>query len=540
MRKTLSSLLNGYHSSAAARHNSFSAIKNRRVSYKKGPFLAVTIITIFVFFAFFIFTASLSSVRIQTLPKIPSNKVSINQTTKLTVSQKKQQNPHRRVHEFPLNCTNNGNQTSNTTCPRNYPTIFQSEEINPSSEIVCPNYFRWIHEDLRPWKDRGITRDMVERAKKTAHFRLVIVDGKAYVENYKKSIQTRDVFTIWGILQLLRRYPGRVPDLEMMFDCDDQPVIESRHYRVRNTTVGPPPLFRYCGDKWTMDIVFPDWSFWGWAEINIKPWENLLKEIEQGNKRSKWIEREPFAYWKGNPFVAENRQDLLKCNVSDTHDWNARLFIQDWILEGQQGFKQSNVANQCTHRYKIYIEGYAWSVSEKYILSCDSVTLIVKPQFYDFFTRSLQPLLHYWPINDNDKCKSIKFAVEWLNKHKQKAHAIGRASSDFLQQEVKMEFVYDYMFHLLNEYSKLLKFKPVVPEGAQEVCSESMACTRDGREKKFMVESLVKSPSITNPCALPPPHEPRELGNFYRRNVNLIKQVEGWESKHWESLSKQQ
>lgn len=302
----------------------------------------------------------------------------------------------------------------------------------------------------------------------------------------------------------------------------------------------------------------------------------MLKEIEQGNKRSKWIEREPFAYWKGNPFVAENRQDLLKCNVSDTHDWYARLFIQvkkyknkikeikwivkicilktnfliyltavgifwqDWILEGQQGFKQSNVANQCTHRYKIYIEGYAWSVSEKYILSCDSVTLIVKPQFYDFFTRSLQPLLHYWPINDNDKCKSIKFAVEWLNKHKQKAHAIGRASSDFLQQEVKMEFVYDYMFHLLNEYSKLLKFKPVVPEGAQEVCSESMACTRDGREKKFMVESLVKSPSITNPCALPPPHEPRELGNFYRRNVNLIKQVEGWESKHWESLSKQQ
>jgi len=71
-------------------------------------------------------------------------------------------------------------------------------------------------------------------------------------------------------------------------------------------------------------------------------------------------------------------------------------------------------------RYKIYIEGYAWSVSEKYILACDSVTLMVKPYYYDFFSRTLQPLQHYWPIRDKDKCRSIKFAVDWLNNHTQK------------------------------------------------------------------------------------------------------------------------
>lgn len=75
-------------------------------------------------------------------------------------------------------------------------------------------------------------------------------------------------------------------------------------------------------------------------------------------------------------------------------------------------------------RYKIYIEGWAWSVSEKYILSCDSVTLLVKPQFYDFFTRSLQPLRHYWPIRDGDKCRSIKFAVDWGNSHKEKVNLL--------------------------------------------------------------------------------------------------------------------
>lgn len=71
-------------------------------------------------------------------------------------------------------------------------------------------------------------------------------------------------------------------------------------------------------------------------------------------------------------------------------------------------------------RYKIYIEGTAWSVSEKYILACDSLTLIVKPQNYDFFTRGLMPVQHYWPVRDINKCRSIKFAVEWGNNHKQK------------------------------------------------------------------------------------------------------------------------
>ncbi|XP_057739262.1 uncharacterized protein LOC130956232 isoform X2 [Arachis stenosperma] len=431
-----------------------------------------------------------------------------------------------------LNCSST--TENNHTCWRRRRVEEEGVEENST---VCPEYLRWIHEDLGPWKKKKIRKEMVEAANATAHFRIVVKKGRAYVLRYKKSIQTRDVFTIWGILQLLRRYPSMVPDLDLMFDCDDRPVIRARDYRGPNS-IGPPPLFRYCGDRWTHDIVFPDWSFWGWAEINIRPWEQLLKEIKIGNEMIKWIDREPYAYWKGNPFVAEIRQDLLKCNVSDTQDWNARLFVQDWIKESQQGFNQSNLASQCTHRYKIYIEGYAWSVSEKNILACDSVTLMVKPRFYDFFIRSLQPTQHYWPIRDDDKCKSIKFAVHWGNNHKQKD--IGKAASKFIQEELKMEYVYDYMFHLLNEYSKLLNYEPEVPEGAVEVCAEAMACTRSGLEKKFMIESMVNEPSTKAPCTLPPPFEPSSLRVFYGTKLNLIKRVERWEDNYWNNSTQTQ
>lgn len=63
-------------------------------------------------------------------------------------------------------------------------------------------------------------------------------------------------------------------------------------------------------------------------EINIKPWEALLTDLMEGNNKKKWVDREPYAYWKGNPEVAETRQDLVKCNVSDTHDWGARIYAQ--------------------------------------------------------------------------------------------------------------------------------------------------------------------------------------------------------------------
>ncbi|KAI4372359.1 hypothetical protein MLD38_010600 [Melastoma candidum] len=94
-----------------------------------------------------------------------------------------------------------------------------------STKNVCSAYFKWIHEDLKPWRMSRITRDLVERARKTAHFRKAIINGKFYINKYKQAIQTRDIFTIRGMLQLHTRYPGRLPDMELLFDCDDRPVL---------------------------------------------------------------------------------------------------------------------------------------------------------------------------------------------------------------------------------------------------------------------------------------------------------------------------
>ena len=96
------------------------------------------------------------------------------------------------------------------------------------------------------------------------------------------------------------------------------------------------------------------------------------------------------------------------------------------------------------------------------------------------------------------------------------------------------------MFHLLNEYANLLKFKPSIPRGAVELCSETMACPAKGTWETFMVESMVKSPSDLTPCTLPPPYDPSSLLGFLKRKDKSIKQVEMWENKYWKNLNKKQ
>lgn len=97
------------------------------------------------------------------------------------------------------------------------------------------------------------------KAKEFAAFRVVIVDGILYVEYYYACVQSRALFTVWGMLQLLKRYGGLVPDVDLMFDCMDKPTVMKSEHREM-----PLPLFRYCTTSEHFDIPFPDWSYWGW------------------------------------------------------------------------------------------------------------------------------------------------------------------------------------------------------------------------------------------------------------------------------------
>lgn len=90
------------------------------------------------------------------------------------------------------------------------------------------------------------------------------------------------------------------------------------------------------------------------------------------------------------------------------------------------------------------------------------------------------------------------------------------------------------MFHLFNEYAKLLRYKPTIPEKAVEVCAETMACPEKGLAKKYMSQSLVNAPMDRNPCTMLPPYDHQGLRWYNLGKDNSFKVVRGWEDNYWE------
>ncbi|KAF2607111.1 hypothetical protein F2Q68_00045170 [Brassica cretica] len=117
------------------------------------------------------------------------------------------------------------------------------------------------------------------------------------------------------------------------------------------------------------------------------------------------------------------------------------------------------------------------------------------------------------------------------------AREIGELGSRFIREEVNMKYVYDYMFHLLNEYAKLLKFKVNVPSDAEEITPESLGCAATERWRDFMAESMVMSPSEEFPCDMVPPYDRLALKEVTERKANLTRQVELWEDQYFHDLA---
>ncbi|GJR92398.1 O-glucosyltransferase Rumi [Tanacetum coccineum] len=212
--------------------------------------------------------------------------------------------------------------------------------------------------------------------------------------------------------------------------------------------------------------------------------------------------------------------------------------LKEGKLEWRKMVKCKYVRSGCTTALDVV----PWETDGESVLreSCSTRasfpnTLYITPRYYTFFARGMTPLKHFWPIRDNDKCRSLKFAVEWGNNHTFKAQEMGEASSRFIQEDVKMEYVYDYMLHLLTEYAKLLKFKPTVPPNAVELCSESLACPADEKFRNFMTESLVQQPTDTLPCTMPSPYDPSTLKDIVDNKTRAIKQIEMWENEFWKN-----
>lgn len=113
-------------------------------------------------------------------------------------------------------------------------------------------------------------------------------------------------------------------------------------------------------------------------------------------------------------------------------------------------------------------------------------------------------------VSKENKARSYKFCCKCSGQqlvflhlfkyHTLQAEAIGRRGQD-LMESLSMDRVYDYMYHLILGYSKLMDFKPIPPASAREICLESVLCFAGAKQREFLEESIA-FPFQRAPCKL--------------------------------------
>ncbi len=58
-------------------------------------------------------------------------------------------------------------------------------------------------------------------------------------------------------------------------------------------------------------------------------------------------------------------------------------------------------------RYVLYLESMAWSTNGRHKFSCGSVIISNKMGYYEFFTRALQPGVHYVEVDPDNLCDDL-------------------------------------------------------------------------------------------------------------------------------------
>lgn len=323
----------------------------------------------------------------------------------------------------------------------------------------------FVTQDLQPWRTRGGIKEadlLAARERIIAGSHILIVNGSLYMNpriTPESSYETRDVGTLWGILELLE-HSIVSEDVEMIFEqTNDQPLVG-------NDEVGQsalPFLVSFSGSTTSVGVVWPDWSFWGWPEVFIRPWEKEFPDIAKSHKIPASDLKEG-TFWKG-ALLNKIRKDVYACGHSqpgldnkldiNTVDWVA---VTEQMANGESNNTGTSLAGLCGHKANLYVEGRAWSVSLKYWLACGGCVLRVGDQYFDFYSRQLNNDVHYkngFTVNEALNCDSLIEASNWVHQHPNESDIISHNADVFLSSELSMDKVYKYMADALHKIGEL-------------------------------------------------------------------------------------
>lgn len=305
-------------------------------------------------------------------------------------------------------------------------------------------YQQWIQRDFQPWRAAGISTELVDAYALSGKWheclgevlRFQIINGSLWIDHLSErhagwyparlgpgalSGKGKIPYAILALLDVLRHYPGQIPDVDAIIHTSDFSCIKATPGGLQ--PLGPP-ILGYNSDPAHEDVPFPDYSYWGHEYTRLRDeyfyywhgWDLQYKWIRELYQNTSLVDRQPEAIWRGR--VADDdyperdalRRAYQKCPAQLSKQGRA----DDAALINQR-FDVDQISDNCRFRYVVYLESMAWSTNGRHKFSCGSVIISNKMGYYEFFTRALQPGVHYVEVDPHNLCDDLVNKVRYMN-----------------------------------------------------------------------------------------------------------------------------
>lgn len=309
------------------------------------------------------------------------------------------------------------------------------------------------------WDASGITAEMVSAAENSYDecdgdmFRFQIIGGKLYVYHITQrgggwypailgpgnlSARGRVPYSLLILLQVLRLFPGQIPDVDAVMHVGDFTCTNATAARLAGRV--PLPMFGASTSDASADVPFPDFSYFGHEHRYLMDpsgdvvmgWDLQREILEAKYAHVPLAHRIPRAMWRGRtvdklyPMRDELRRRIAACpatlrakiqgtegaeivglgadaatSASANGSSRAPLFPSDAALFDLRGRPQV-LQDFGDFRYLLHIEPQAWASNVRQKLASGSVVVQPGLDYYEWYTRALRPGVDYVVLDPND------------------------------------------------------------------------------------------------------------------------------------------
>ncbi|XP_043928873.1 protein O-glucosyltransferase 1 [Protopterus annectens] len=330
-------------------------------------------------------------------------------------------------------------------------------QYKPCKQQNCSCYQSVWEEDLLPFQGGISSQLLLETVKREIGTHYQIIRNKLYRED-----ECMFPARCSGVEHFILEIIDLLPDMELVVNVRDYPQVPKWMQPVL-------PVFSFSKTSKYSDIMYPAWTFWegGPAVWPIYPtglgrWDLMRQDLEKSARKWPWAEKISKGFFRGSrtseerdPLILLSRDnpDLVDAEYTKNQAWRSE---KDTL--GRTPAKEVHLIDHCQYKYLFNFRGVAASFRFKHLFLCGSLVFHVGNEWLEFFYTQLKPWVHYIPIKQD--LSDVSDLLQFVRENDDIAKDIAERGRQFILDHLTMEDVSCYWETLLNEYSKLLTYKP--------------------------------------------------------------------------------